>query len=195
MRILKERFQFRELVANVLTFDYLGALGASLLFPLMLVPKLGLVRSAILFGLDQRRSGALVHVPFQSHLPRPACSAPPARRGPVAVRRIGGRELDHRHGRRRALLRRGDLRPDHTLSAHGRDPLEGGLSASISIPTSSSAPATSTAITRRWCIPDSPSLRRAARAGSRRRRRSGRAGNAEVSRASSPSRWSTSIRR
>ena len=38
-------------MANVLTFDYLGALGASLLFPLVLVPKLGLVRSAILFGL------------------------------------------------------------------------------------------------------------------------------------------------
>ena len=51
MRILKERFQFRELVAHVLTFDYLGALGASLLFPLLLVPKLGLVRSALLFGL------------------------------------------------------------------------------------------------------------------------------------------------
>ena len=51
MRILKERFQFHDLVANVLTFDYLGALGASLLFPLLLVPKLGLVRSAILFGM------------------------------------------------------------------------------------------------------------------------------------------------
>ena len=51
MRILKERFQFSDLVANVLTFDYLGALGASLLFPLLLVPKLGLVRSALAFGL------------------------------------------------------------------------------------------------------------------------------------------------
>ena len=51
MRILKERFQFEDLVANVLTFDYLGALGASLLFPLVLVPKLGMVRSALLFGL------------------------------------------------------------------------------------------------------------------------------------------------
>ncbi len=51
MRILKERFEFRDLVAHVLTFDYLGALGASLLFPILLVPKLGLVRSAILFGM------------------------------------------------------------------------------------------------------------------------------------------------
>jgi spermidine synthase len=51
MRILKERFEFRELVSHVLTFDYLGALGASLLFPILLVPKLGLVRSALLFGI------------------------------------------------------------------------------------------------------------------------------------------------
>jgi spermidine synthase len=51
MRILKGRFEFHDLVAHVLTFDYLGALGASLLFPLVLVPKLGLVRSAMLFGI------------------------------------------------------------------------------------------------------------------------------------------------
>ncbi len=51
MMILKERFKFQDLIANVLTFDYLGALGASLLFPLVLVPKLGMVRSALLFGL------------------------------------------------------------------------------------------------------------------------------------------------
>lgn len=51
MRILKGRFQFRDLVAHVLTFDYLGALGASLLFPILLVPRLGLVRSALLFGV------------------------------------------------------------------------------------------------------------------------------------------------
>ena len=63
MRILKERFQFRDLVSHVLTFDYLGALGASLLFPLLLVPQLGLVRSALLFGIDQCRRGAVVHVP------------------------------------------------------------------------------------------------------------------------------------
>jgi spermidine synthase len=51
MRILKGQFAFRDLVANVLTFDYLGALAASIAFPLWLVPKLGLVRAAILFGI------------------------------------------------------------------------------------------------------------------------------------------------
>jgi spermidine synthase len=51
MRILKDRFRFHDLVAHVLTFDYLGALGASVLFPILLVPRLGLVRSAMLFGM------------------------------------------------------------------------------------------------------------------------------------------------
>jgi spermidine synthase len=51
MRIIREQFDFRDTVAHVLTFDYIGALGASLLFPIVLVPKLGLVRSAMLFGM------------------------------------------------------------------------------------------------------------------------------------------------
>src|SRR3546814_3914072 len=38
MRILREGFDFREVVSTVLTFDYVGALAASLLFPLLLVP-------------------------------------------------------------------------------------------------------------------------------------------------------------
>ena len=51
MRILRDRFDFKDVVAHVLTFDYLGALGASLLFPLVLVPHVGLIRAAVLFGL------------------------------------------------------------------------------------------------------------------------------------------------
>jgi spermidine synthase len=50
MRILRDRFEFKDVISNVLTFDYLGALGASLLFPIVLVPRLGLVRSPMLFG-------------------------------------------------------------------------------------------------------------------------------------------------
>ena len=51
MRILRDRFDFKDVVANVLTFDYLGALAASLAFPILLVPYLGLVRSALFFGI------------------------------------------------------------------------------------------------------------------------------------------------
>jgi spermidine synthase len=51
MRILRERLGFRDLVARVLSFDYLGALGVSIAFPLLLAPRLGLIRTAFLFGL------------------------------------------------------------------------------------------------------------------------------------------------
>ncbi len=51
MRILKDRLEFGDLVSKVLTFDYVGALAASLLFPLLLVPHLGLMRTGFLFGL------------------------------------------------------------------------------------------------------------------------------------------------
>jgi spermidine synthase len=51
MRILKRNVALRELVSQVLTFDYLGALAVSIAFPLVLVPQLGLVRTGLLFGL------------------------------------------------------------------------------------------------------------------------------------------------
>ena len=51
MRILENQLEFKELVARVLTFDYIGALAASILFPLVFVPKLGLVRTSLVFGL------------------------------------------------------------------------------------------------------------------------------------------------
>ncbi|NML42599.1 polyamine aminopropyltransferase [Ramlibacter sp. G-1-2-2] len=51
MRILKRNVALRELVSQVLTFDYLGALAVSVAFPLLLVPQLGLIRTGLLFGL------------------------------------------------------------------------------------------------------------------------------------------------
>lgn len=51
MRILKRNVALKDLVSQVLTFDYLGALAVSLAFPLLLVPHLGLIRTGLLFGL------------------------------------------------------------------------------------------------------------------------------------------------
>ena len=51
MRILKRNVALKDLVSQVLTFDYLGALAVSLAFPLVRVPQLGLVRTGLLFGL------------------------------------------------------------------------------------------------------------------------------------------------
>ncbi|MEQ9663795.1 MAG: polyamine aminopropyltransferase [Parasphingopyxis sp.] len=50
MRILRRDFDFRETVSTVLTFDYVGALAASLLFPLILMPYIGMMRTGFLFG-------------------------------------------------------------------------------------------------------------------------------------------------
>jgi spermidine synthase len=51
LRILKEQTTLKILFSNVLTADYIGAFFASLLFPLVLVPQLGLVRASLVMGL------------------------------------------------------------------------------------------------------------------------------------------------
>lgn len=51
MRILKDELDFKELVSKVLALDYVGALVAALMFPIFLVPKLGLNRTSLLFGM------------------------------------------------------------------------------------------------------------------------------------------------
>ncbi|BCB27242.1 polyamine aminopropyltransferase 1 [Sulfurimicrobium lacus] len=51
MRILKQHYGLKDLVSQVLTFDYLGALVVSLAFPLLLAPHLGLIRTSLMFGL------------------------------------------------------------------------------------------------------------------------------------------------
>jgi spermidine synthase len=50
MRLLEGQIAFKDIVSRVLTFDYIGALAAALMFPLVLVPHLGLVRSSLLMG-------------------------------------------------------------------------------------------------------------------------------------------------
>jgi spermidine synthase len=50
MRILKDEYDFSDLVSKIFSIDYVGALFASLLFPLVLVPYLGLLRTSFLFG-------------------------------------------------------------------------------------------------------------------------------------------------
>jgi spermidine synthase len=51
LRILQGQFELGELVARVFAADYVGALIASILFPLWLVPRVGLIRTAFLFGI------------------------------------------------------------------------------------------------------------------------------------------------
>ncbi|MEM7043949.1 MAG: polyamine aminopropyltransferase [Pseudomonadota bacterium] len=50
IRILKRERTLEINISNILTVDYIGALVAALLFPLVLVPQLGLIATGFLFG-------------------------------------------------------------------------------------------------------------------------------------------------
>ncbi len=79
MRILKERFQFRELVSHVLTFDYLGALGASLLFPILAGSETrpGPLGAGVRNSQCRRRALVDLSIPRAAR-PRPTVCAPVA---------------------------------------------------------------------------------------------------------------------
>ena len=72
MRILKrhfaERYALKDLVSQVLTFDYLGALAVSVAFPLLLVPHLGLIRTGVFFGLLNAAVAAWAVLLFRAEL-------------------------------------------------------------------------------------------------------------------------------
>jgi spermidine synthase len=51
IRLLQFSVDLKELVARVLTLDYIGALFASLLFPTLLLPRLGVHQTSLFFGL------------------------------------------------------------------------------------------------------------------------------------------------
>ncbi len=71
IRILKDKMQLRDLIARVLFFDYVGALAASLLFPLLLVPKLGLIKTSLAVGLANALVGIWVIAFFRDTIRRP----------------------------------------------------------------------------------------------------------------------------
>lgn len=50
IRILKQHFSLKTNVSNVFTVDYIGAFIAALLFPLVLMPQLGLMQSSLFIG-------------------------------------------------------------------------------------------------------------------------------------------------
>ena len=68
MRILKDRYEFKDLVSKVFTFDYIGALLASLVFPLLLIPYLGLVKTSFLVGILNVAVALIVCVSFKKEI-------------------------------------------------------------------------------------------------------------------------------
>ena len=76
MRIFNSRrTEFRELVSRVLAFDYLGALVVSLVFPLLLAPHLGLLRTGFLFGMLNAGVALWTIWSFRTELHKPADKA------------------------------------------------------------------------------------------------------------------------
>lgn len=51
IRILKENVDFSEALSHVLAIDYIGALAGAILFPLLVLPYLGLSRASFVFGV------------------------------------------------------------------------------------------------------------------------------------------------
>lgn len=51
IRIVNVKEGLKNALSNVLTFDYIGALIGSILFPLFILPYMGLSRSSVIFGL------------------------------------------------------------------------------------------------------------------------------------------------
>lgn len=51
IRLLKFQLDLKELVARVLSLDYVGALLASLLFPLLLLPRIGIHKTSLAVGV------------------------------------------------------------------------------------------------------------------------------------------------
>ncbi|MFY7899748.1 MAG: polyamine aminopropyltransferase [Chitinophagaceae bacterium] len=71
MRILQDKVAFKDLVSKVFTYDYIGALLASLIFPLILVPHLGLIRTALFFGILNILVGLYLLHKFKTEINRP----------------------------------------------------------------------------------------------------------------------------
>lgn len=68
MRLLKESLNFEQLVSRVLTFDYLGALVASIIFPLVFIPLLGLTKTSLFFGIINITTGITTALLFKNKL-------------------------------------------------------------------------------------------------------------------------------
>lgn len=68
LRILKDKLEFSDLVSKVLTFDYIGALLASVIFPLVLVPRLGLIHTSFFFGIMNVLVAYFVCVKFEKEV-------------------------------------------------------------------------------------------------------------------------------
>ncbi len=67
-RILSNQYSLRENLSNVLSLDYIGALIATLCFPFLILPFIGLFKTSLVFGLVNLGIGVLNIVFLAHHL-------------------------------------------------------------------------------------------------------------------------------
>lgn len=67
-RILEGDYDLKDNISNILTFDYLGALLATVAFPFFLVPFVGIYKSSLFFGLLNIVVGAANYVYFRNEI-------------------------------------------------------------------------------------------------------------------------------
>lgn len=66
LRLVSRMESLKLAVSDILTWDYLGALVSSILFPLFFLPMFGLVRSGILFGALNLIAGWMIWLTFNN---------------------------------------------------------------------------------------------------------------------------------
>jgi spermidine synthase len=70
IRILKDFFNLKTNVSNVFTMDYIGALIAALLFPMVFLPKLGLLQTSLFFGMLNAFVALMTWYMFRKDVPK-----------------------------------------------------------------------------------------------------------------------------
>lgn len=70
-RILESDFSLKDNISNILTFDYLGALIATIAFPFFLVPFVGIYKSSLFFGMLNIVVGLVTYLYFKNEIGHP----------------------------------------------------------------------------------------------------------------------------
>ena len=70
-RILEDDYSLKDNISTILTFDYLGALIATIAFPFFLLPFVGIYKSSLFFGLLNILVGIATYLFFQKEIALP----------------------------------------------------------------------------------------------------------------------------
>lgn len=68
LEIVSEKDSFIKLISRILALDYLGALVASIIFPVILLPYLGIIRTAYLVGIANMFIAILIFWAFRTSI-------------------------------------------------------------------------------------------------------------------------------